>query len=494
MPSRAFPVLTAEEAAQFIENGNVVGTSGFTAAGACKVVLKAVAARAKAAHTAGDPFQIKLLTGASTGPSLDGALAEANAISFRTPYQSDGSLRRKINDGSISFYDTHLSHIPQYVEYGFLGNIDVAVVEAVSVSPEGFVYLTTSVGASPTYLKHADKVIIELNRYHDPRLREIHDIYTPAPPPNRAPLPLQHALDRIGTPYCMVDPAKIVGVVETNLPDEAGGFREPDDACKAIGQHVADFLADEMKAGRIPKSMLPVQAGVGNVANAVMATLGSDHRIPAFPMFTEVVMDSMIDLIAAGRVTGASTAALTLSPEKLQEVYANFNRFERSLVLRPQAVSNNPEAVRRLGVISMNTALEVDIYGHVNSTNVCGSRMMNGIGGSGDFTRNAYISIFMTPSIAKNGAISAIVPFASHVDHNEHSVQVVVTEHGLADLRAKPPKERARLIIDNCADPSYRPLLNEYLQSSAMGHMPHNLARAFEFHTRFLETGSMMPK
>ena len=87
----------------------------------------------------------------------------------------------------------------------------------------------------------------------------------------------------------------------------------------------------------------------------------------------------------------------------------------------------------------MNTALEADIYGNVNSTHVLGRQMMNGIGGSGDFTRNAYISIFSCPSTAKTGRISTIVPMVTHVDHSEHSVQILATEWGVADLRRLAP-------------------------------------------------------
>ena len=141
----------------------------------------------------------------------------------------------------------------------------------------------------------------------------------------------------------------------------------------------------------------------------------------------------------------------------------------------------------------MNTALEVDIFGHVNSTHVCGNRMMNGIGGSGDFARNAYLSIFMCPSIAKDGAISTIVPMCTHVDHNEHSVQVVVTEQGLADLRGLAPHQRAQRIIDRCAHPGYRDYLYEYLNGSGPGHIRHDLSRCFELHQNLLLHGSMLP-
>lgn len=109
----------------------------------------------------------------------------------------------------------------------------------------------------------------------------------------------------------------------------------------------------------------------------------------------------------------------------------------------------------------MNTALEADIFGNVNSTHVTGTKMMNGIGGSGDFTRNAYLSIFTCPSTAKGGKISAIVPMVSHLDHSEHSVQVLITEQGVADLRGKSPIQRAHAIN--------RKLRSPHVQRTVMG-------------------------
>jgi hypothetical protein len=125
-------------------------------------------------------------------------------------------------------------------------------------------------------------------------------------------------------------------------------------------------------------------------------------------------------LMRSGRLTGASSTALTLSEAKLQQIYDDFDYFGSRIVLRPQEISNNPTIIRQLGVIAINTALEIDIYGHVNSSHVCGTQMMNGIGGAADFERNAGLSVFVCPSIAKGGRISTIVPFCSHVDHSEH--------------------------------------------------------------------------
>jgi succinyl-CoA:acetate CoA-transferase len=103
----------------------------------------------------------------------------------------------------------------------------------------------------------------------------------------------------------------------------------------------------------------------------------------------------------------------------------------------------------------------------------------------------------MAPSIAKQGKISAFVPMVSHVDHNEHSVQVMVSEHGLADLRGKSPKERAKIIIDKCVHPMYKDLLKDYFEHaqkvSFAQHTPHDLKQAFSWHIRLQETGSMHP-
>jgi succinate CoA transferase len=489
-----FPTLTAEEAAELIPHGATVAFSGFTPAGAAKEVPRALAARARRLHEAGEPFQVRVLSGASTGPSIDDALAQADAISWRAPYQSSAPLRQRINDGRVAFVDMHLSHLPQAVLFGFFGPLDVAVIEATEVTADGRVYLSNSVGASPTFLRVARKVLIEVNRFHSHRASEMADIIVPRPPPHTNALDLDHPLQRIGKPYARVDPENIVGVVETFLPDELGGFDPPDAVSRAIAGHVVKFLLDELAAGRIPPGFLPLQVGVGNVANAVLGGLGEHPDVPPFLMYTEVFQATAFELLMRRRVLGASTCALTLRPEQMIELVGELDFVFPRLVLRPQEISNNPAVVRQLGVIAMNTALEVDLYGHVNSTHVCGQTMINGIGGSGDFTRNAYLSIFLCPSTAKGGRVSTIVPMCPHVDHNEHSVQVVVTEQGLADLRGLAPRERARLLIENCAHPMYRDYLNRYVREAGSGHIRHDLGRCFELHQNLLRYGAMLPE
>ena len=486
-----FPLLTAEEAAAFVQHNENIGFSGFTPAGAAKVIPPAIAAKARAEHDAGRPFKVGVITGASTGPSLDGQLARADAIKFRTPYQSDSDLRASINAGKTHFFDMHLSLLPQYVRYGFLGQIDWAIVEAADVSADGKILLSTSVGASPTFLTQAKKVLVELNSRHPKELLGFHDIYEPQSPPIRRPIPICNAEDRIGTQRVWVDPKKIVGVVESNREDEVKAFTPVNEVTTRIGQHVAEFLAAELRCGHIPKTFLPIQSGVGNVANAVLGAMGAHPEIPRFQMYTEVIQDSVIALIQQDRCSFVSGTSLTVSNSVLQGVYDNLENYRGRMLLRPQEIANNPEIVRRIGIVSINTALEADIFGNINSTHVLGQKMMNGIGGSGDFTRNAYISIFTCPSTAKNGSISAIVPMCSHMDHSEHSVQVLVTEHGIADLRGKDPRERAAAIISNCVDPSYRDLLWSYFRLTENGHTPQSFRSAFSFHETFLECGDM---
>ena len=483
--------MSAEEAAKFINNGDVVGMGGFTPAGAPKDVTTAIAHRAEEFHARGEEFKIGIYTGASTGDSCDGMLARAHAIAFRTPYQSNKSLREELNNQDAHYFDMHLSHLAQELRYGFLPKPKFAIIEACEVSESGEIVPTAGVGIMPTICRLADHIIIELNEAMPPVMRGIHDIYEPADPPMRREIPIYHVNDRIGTDCIKVDPEKIIAVVKTNKPNEVGKFTPLDETTEKIGANVARFLEEEMHAGRIPKSFLPIQSGVGNIANAVLAALGENPHIPPFTMYTEVIQDSVVGLMKEGRITFASGCSLTVGADKLQDIIDHIDFFRQRLVLRPQEISNNPEVARRLGLITINTALEADIYGNINSTHVCGTKMMNGIGGSGDFTRNAYISIFTTPSTAKGGAISSFVPMVSHLDHSEHSVKVIITEQGIADLRGKSPIQRAECIIENCVAPEYKQMLRDYLNNCKKAHTPHNLALATAMHQEFLRSGDM---
>lgn len=490
----AYTRITAAEAAAMIKNGENLGLSGFTPAGTAKAVTRELAKIAKAEHEAGREFKVGILTGASTGQSTDGVLAEERAIKYRAPYTTNPEFRKRVNLGEIAYNDIHLSQMAQELRYGFMGEIDWAILEVCDIE-EGEstckAYLTAAGGIAPTVARMAKKVILELNSFHSPEAKHLHDVYEPLDPPLRQPIPIVKVSDRIGTPYVEIDAKKIVGVVECNLPDEARAFKDSDPITDQIGHNVAQFLVNDMKRGIIPSTFLPLQSGVGSTANAILGALGHEKSVPDFNVYTEVMQDSVVNMMLEGRVKDASSCSLTVSNECLMQVYDNINYFKKHVTLRPSEISNSPEVIRRLGVIAINTAIEVDIYGNANSTHISGTKMMNGIGGSGDFERNAYISIFTCPSTAKNGMISSIVPFVSHQDHSEHDVNIIVTEQGVADLRGKSPIERAHLIIENCAHPDYRPLLREYLKFAKMGQTRHCLTAAFAMHDALARKGDM---
>ncbi len=487
----AYNQISAREAAEMINNGDTLGFSGFTAPGAPKFITEELAKRAEAEHEQGRPFKVNIFTGASTSDHADGVLARANAINMRAPYQNVPDLRKRINTHDVHYFDRHLSEMAQETRYGFYGKIDFAIIEAADIQPDGTVILGCGVGNIPTYAAMADKILIELNSKLPGTLLGMHDIYLPMDPPRRREIAIYSPSDRIGSPILKIDPAKVVGVVHTDSYDCVKPFTEPDEISKQIGANVVRFLLSEYRRGGIPKEFLPLQSGVGNVANAVLYDLGESTVLPRFQMYTEVIQDAVFELLKKGKCSFASTCSMTFSDKVEEELFANMKAFHDKIVLRPAEISNNPEVIRRLGVIAMNTALEADIFGSVNSTHVLGTRMMNGIGGSGDFTRNAYISIFSCPSVTKGGVISNIVPMVAHPDHSEHSVDILVTDQGIADLRHLDPVDRAKAIIDNCAHPDYRPLLHEYLAMGKGGQTPHSLKAAFAFHTAFSETGDM---
>ena len=483
-------VVSADEAALLIKDGMRVGTSGFTPSGYPKAVPLALAEQVRA----GRRVQIDLLTGASVGPELDGELSDLGVIKRRVPYQTNRSMRNAINSGKVAYLDQHLSHSPQQVRYGFHGNLDVAIIEACSITETGGIVPTTSLGNSPTFVQEADIVIVEINTSQPCEMEGMHDIYIPNDPPNRGPIPIVNPGDRIGTTYIPCDPAKIKAVVITDITDKVRPLAPLDEQSQAMARNLIAFLQQERIAGRLPEELLPLQSGVGSVANAVLAGL-LDSDLENLVFYSEVIQDAALDMIDAGKFIVVSGTSITPSEEGMKRFKEKIDFYSKRIILRPQEISNNPEIARRLGVIAMNTALEVDLYGNVNSTHVMGTKMMNGIGGSGDFTRNAYLSIFVTSSIAKKGDISCIVPMVSHVDHTEHDVCVIVTEQGVADLRNKSPKERAQEMINNCAHPSYRQQLQAYFDHACTvtgnAHTPHLIGEALDFHKRFVETGTM---
>ena len=487
---RALPlIMSADDAARLITDGMAVGISGFTNAGYPKVVPHALAEQVKN----GRKIKIALYSGASVGPEVDTELTEAGAVARRLPYQTNSTLRKAINTGDIDYIDMHLGRSPEFIAAGHVRKPDIALVEALAITEDGHLIPTTSVGNTPTYVAEADAVIVEIAMSKPLALEGLADVYMCQKPPCRQPIPLTHPGDRIGTPYIPCGWDKIKAIVISDRSDLTRPLAAISEDSKKIGQNIIRFFEDEVAAGRLGKSLLPIQSGVGSVANAVLYGL-RDSAFEGLTCYTEVIQDSMLDLVKCGKADIASCTALAPSPEAQTAFFDDIDFYKEHIIFRPQEISNSIEVSHRLGLIAMNTALEVDIYGNVNSTHVQGKKMMNGIGGSGDFSRSASLVIFTTSSIAKDGAISSIVPMCPHVDHTEHEVMVIVTEQGYADLRGLSPKERAVCIIENCAHPDYRDALMDYFQRACAEspcQTPHLLDEALSWHSRFEKTGSM---
>lgn len=478
-----------EEAASLVESGMTVAVSGYTPAGYPKVVPLALSRKARALPG----FSIDLISGANVGPEVDAALAEARATRRRSPFQSDAILRKCINEGQVRYVEAKLGKFPLALRAGWLGKIDVAIVEATAITKEGHIIPSTSVGPAPVFVSMAERVIVEVNVAQPAELEGFHDVYSVAYPPDGSAVPIKKVTDRIGTPWIPVDPEKVAAVVESDVQDPAPAFGEVDEASFRMAQLFVQFLEEEIALGRLSRQLPPIQPGLGTLADALLRGLGRS-KFRGLQLFGGVLQDGGLELLEEGIVEAASGGAINTSAPRLERIAKKAQEYRERLVLRSSDVTNNPEVIRRLGLIATNAAIEVDIYGHANVSHLLGSKVVNGIGGGCEFAREGLLSVFFLKSVAREGKISCIVPMVSHVDHTEHDVDVIVTEQGVADLRGLDPEERAVAIIENCAHPDWRPLLREYLGKAkrhGMGHEPHYLKEALSWHVRLQEKGSM---
>ena len=454
-------LMNSEEAFNYIKPNMVIGCSGFTSVGYPKSIPLYAVQKAQSSA----PFPLTIWCGASSGKEIDEQLAVSGYIIRRYPYQSNKVMRQLINEGKIEFQDIHLSLSGQNFRYGFYGEMDIALIEATAITEEGGIVPTTAVGDAATYAQCAKKIIIEINTNQPKELEGIHDIFIPENPPYRTPIPITSVSDRIGEPFIRCDIDKILGIVPSSTPDCGVLYKKDrDGVSEKIAQNVLDFLDIESHKNIINLRQLPLQFGVGRVANIVLAELAKlEHT--NIKIYSEVLQDPVLSLIDTDKLDFASGTSLTMSSDGFKKLFANIAEYTKKIILRPEEISNNPEVIRRLGVIAINTALEVDIWGNVNSSH-SGHQIVNGIGGSGDFARNAYLTIFVCPSMYKKDGSSNIVSHCEHVDHTEHDVDIIVTEYGVADLRGLSHIARANEIISKCAHPSYREDLYAYLHST----------------------------
>ena len=281
-------------------------------------------------------------------------------IDLRLPYQSDPTTRARINSGQMRYVDMHLSHVGQFVLFGYLGHLNVAVIEVAGILPDGRLIPTTSVGNNKTWVDQADHIILEVNSWQSMALEGMHDIYYGTRrPPHRQPIMLTQPNDRIGEPYLRCDLSKVIAVVPTNASDRNTPFSPPDDNSRQIAAHIIEFLDHEVRMGRLPPNLLPLQSGVGNIANAVLAGLNEDESFDGMTAFTEVLQDGMLEMLKSGKLRFASATALSLSPEATRYFNEHIEEFRGRVLLRPQEISNHPELIRRMGVISMNALTQI---------------------------------------------------------------------------------------------------------------------------------------
>ncbi|KAI3393426.1 hypothetical protein diail_4262 [Diaporthe ilicicola] len=504
-PSMLNRLCHPEQLLPHFPNGSYIGWSGFTGVGYPKKMPTYLADHVEKNNLQGQ-LRYSLFVGASSGAETENRWAGLNMIERRSPHQVGKAIAKGINDGSINFFDKHLSMFPVDLVYGFYtkdkpnNKLDVVVVEATDILEDGSIVPGASVGATPELVQMAEKIIIEVNT-SIPSFEGLHDITMTDLPPNRKPYLIMGVEDRIGKTSIPIDPEKVVGVLHSDYQDQTAPNTPADEGSRKIADHIIEFWTHEVKHGRLPESLLPIQSGIGNIANAVVGGL-NDSNFKNLKVWTEVIQDTFLDLFDSGKLDFATATSVRFSPDGFKRFYDNWEAYHNKLLLRSQQVSNSPEIIRRLGVIGMNTPVEVDIYAHANSTCVLGSRMLNGLGGSADFLRSSKYSIMHTPSTRPSKTdphgVSCIVPMCTHVDQTEHDLDVVVTEAGLADVRGLSPRERARVIIDKCAHDIYRPILKEYLDKAeweclrkGMGHEPHLLWNSFDMHKALVEQGSM---
>lgn len=498
---------TAEECLPLFKNGQYLGWSGFTGVGSPKAVPTALADYVEKNNLQGQ-LSFNLFVGASAGPE-ESRWADLGMLHRRAPHQVGRPIRNSINAGKTMFQDKHLSMFPQDLTYGYYTRekendlLDVVLIEATAITEDGSIVPGPAVGGSPEFLSVADKIIIEVNTAL-PSFEGLHDIDIPVAPPHRQPLPYTTVDQRNGLTAIPVDPSRVVAIVESTHADNVPEPTPPDALSKRIASHLVEFLEQEVKAGRMPENLHPIQSGIGNVGNAIVDGL-ADSNFKHMTVWTEVMQDAFLKFFEEGKIDFATSTSIRLSPKGFKQFFDNWDMFSKKIVLRSQTVSNHPEMIRRLGVIALNTPVEFDMYGHANSTCVSGSKILNGLGGSADFLRNAKLSIMHTPSARKTKTdptgLSCVVPMCSHIDQTEHDVDCYVTEQGLADLRGLSPRERVPEIIKQCVHPDYKAQLQDYFDRAVFYctknkslHEPQILADAFKMYQSLEKNGTMKLK
>lgn len=482
-------VVSPAAAAALIRDGMVIGTASGIFSSGPRVFFQALAERGKREEIK----EVTIWSISLLCKEIDGLLAEAGLLKRRIGSIADNTVRKGINSGKISNSDVRAEMMSHYIRTQAFGKLDVAVVEAAAITEDGHIIPSTGLVEVANQVEKAAVVIVEVNHTLPLEVEGMHDVYLAKSPPYEQEIPLSKIEKRIGTPYIPAGEDKITCIIESNLPEKRPPAQSITPESKQMAEYLLSFLREEIKRDRLPAGLLPLASGIGNASDAVLKSLAASE-FKDLQIFSPLIGDGVIELIDSGKCRVATGPGLLLSAEAWSKFIQNIAEYKKKIIIRSIDVTHDPGVIKRLGCIVLNNALEIDIYGHVNSSHIGGTQLVNGVGGGGIYASNAYLSVFLTLATGRDGHVSSIVPMVTHVDHTEHNVDIVVTEQGLADLRGLSPVERARALINNCAHPDYRPLLTDYLERAIKtggGHEPHILEEAFSFHQRLKQTGRM---
>jgi len=480
-------ISTLEEATGFIKSGMNIAMGGYTSSGYPKAIAEGLLNR----KAAGEELKITLLSGSAIGP-IENLMGNAGIISRQIPMIESKTMSQLVNQGKVHYVEQQMNKMPRLLRNDAFGKIDVAIIEAIAFTKEGYIIPTSSVGMTPHFVDLAETVIVEINLAQPAELEGFHDIYLPELPPNIKPIPLYYVNQRIGEPFLRVNPEKIRYIVESNKLDETVKLFDSTAVMQRITDNLLNFLELEVK-NRWNGNLPPLQTGFGNLASNIVSTF-KNTNFHDISFFCGNLQEANLELMITGKVKAASTGSIQMTPKVLDIIRSYQDELKKIIVIRNTDITNNAETIGRMGIIAINTGIEADIYGNVNSSHIVGTKVVNGIGGGANFAQNANLSVCLIPSEAKDGAISTIVPMVSHHDIVEHDIDVIITDQGIADLRGKDEVERANCIIHNCTSPKYRDMLANYLKRAiekAGGHHPQLLDEAFSWHLRLIKTGTM---
>ncbi len=473
-------IVSAKTVAEYLKSGATLAMSGYSTAGYPKDIVHALVER-KSTET---DLSFSVITGANA-PWLDETMASAELISRKAPMIASKTLASQVNAGKVKYVEQQMCQMPKLLKKGSFGKIDTAIVEASAITEDGLLIPSTSIGYNHIFMDMADEIIIEINESAPEILHGLHDIYLDG----NTGTPLKNVNDRVGKIGIPLNFDKVKYIVVTNTAEcNSAPISPAVGASKTIAENLIEFLKVEFSDGKIP----PFQTGFGNIANAISEVLQSSE-FKNLSFFCGGISTPILELLSSGKADYVSTGGIEMKPETV-EILEGIDNLKEKLVIRNGDIINNSESIAKVGLIALNSAVEVDIYGNVNSSHISGTRVVNGLGGGANFAQNSSLSIVLIQSEGKKGDISTVVPMVSHCDITEHDVDILITENGVADLRGLCDTERAEAIISNCASETYKPLLSEYLKNAVEkcgGHHPQLPLEAFDWYTRLKQNGSM---